>query len=654
MVKMRYITWPLLALAAMLFLVIGVNEANASPFVPTLSTALSSNAPGATADVSVTYGYGLSPSPTRSFPSSSTVFTPNGWGIPDCSGVSLASQPVPNVPGPNPCPYPMGDTTGSAISTTTFGLLNGACAVNIPVAFPGSPASTGLQNASTDTSDFLVVSAGFSNLIADTDPADGIMDGAEHWNNLLLGLGLPAPRERQVATANLFGTTIWVDAVTFNPGVLAPAALGYSTLVIVENFSPALPASPGLITDVCGLRVTLKQNGSATNLAVHRSNPTASGTYLFFLNSVSQRDADNDGFVNSLDTCPFTTNVGSPQIPGQPANGDDSEASGGDGIDGACDNNPSTFDGTDADGDVFLNRGDNCPQTYNPSQSDVLELGSPPLDGGPRNDSIGDACDLNPTLADGHYHQVLSSSPQCIGSASPFVDSDGDGWCDAEEFVLGSNPGNPASTPESLAVPTTCSDGIDNDGDGATDLADTGCQLTLHDIAWKTPATISGPANICATAGANTATYTVKIRNVTNLGDEPAQLGILINPVPGTNGSGAAVTSVSGGTVTSSGPTNTDGDADVEWSTRVLVTVKQTGNNGLTTVDFTVTFPSCSGGPNVSAADYVISIDLCHDTDIAPLGLFGAGACGAASDGGQDRNSGNDAVISKTVNDQSK
>jgi hypothetical protein len=52
-----------------------------------------------------------------------------------------------------------------------------------------------------------------------------------------------------------------------------------------------------------------------------------------------------------------------------------------------------------------------------------------------------------------------------------------------EEAALGSNPASALSTPEVLEVPGTCSDGADNDGDAATDLADSGCQLPLHDIA---------------------------------------------------------------------------------------------------------------------------------------------------------------------------
>lgn len=59
-------------------------------------------------------------------------------------------------------------------------------------------------------------------------------------------------------------------------------------------------------------------------------------------------------------------------------------------------------------------------------------------------------------------------------------DLDGDGIADGREVMEASNPNNVNSTPESLSFDaltggTTCSDAIDNDGDGSTDGADPGC-----------------------------------------------------------------------------------------------------------------------------------------------------------------------------------
>ncbi len=80
------------------------------------------------------------------------------------------------------------------------------------------------------------------------------------------------------------------------------------------------------------------------------------GKYTFGTFALGQRDADGDGYENSLDTCPLALNVGNPRITGD---GDlDS-----DGLDAVCDPNDNVAGGTnsDEDGDGYLNRQDNCP-----------------------------------------------------------------------------------------------------------------------------------------------------------------------------------------------------------------------------------------------------------------------------------------------------
>ncbi len=57
------------------------------------------------------------------------------------------------------------------------------------------------------------------------------------------------------------------------------------------------------------------------------------------------------------------------------------------------------------------------------------------------------------------------------------VDGDGDGFMDADELALGSDPADPSSTPEHAVFPETCGDAADNDLDGATDMADEGCTV---------------------------------------------------------------------------------------------------------------------------------------------------------------------------------
>jgi hypothetical protein len=61
-------------------------------------------------------------------------------------------------------------------------------------------------------------------------------------------------------------------------------------------------------------------------------------------------------------------------------------------------------------------------------------------------------------------------------------DTDNDGWSDASERRLGSDPNDAASTPEHWEVPTTdlfgpdvCHDSSDNNGDHQLDQADPNC-----------------------------------------------------------------------------------------------------------------------------------------------------------------------------------
>jgi hypothetical protein len=321
-----------------------------------------------------------------------------------------------------------------------------------------------------------------------------------------------------------------------------------------------------------------------------------------------------------------------------------------------------TFDGTDVDADSYLNRGDNCVYVANGlvvgpnNQQDLGEVtAGPAVDGGPSSDGIGDLCDLNPTVRDGHFHTALKGAPVCVGIA----DSDGDGWCDLSEGGLGSNPASSTSTPEALAVPGSCSDGADNDGDGSADLNDgaggpaapTGCQLASHDLSTRR---LNGPARVSCAGG--TYSYTLLINNPGAA--DSGEISIYLdsqpsyippagpNPAPGK--SAGSVVSISGATITGSGPINIDGDADVEWLTKAVVSVK--GSPATTDLGINVSYPavaSCSLG----TTDFVITADLCHGNDVAPLGvapLNGNCAGSATSDGGQDRNSGND-IISRSA-----
>ncbi|MDD1769695.1 MAG: hypothetical protein LUO79_01290, partial [Methanomassiliicoccales archaeon] len=69
-------------------------------------------------------------------------------------------------------------------------------------------------------------------------------------------------------------------------------------------------------------------------------------------------------------------------------------------------------------------------------------------------------------------YQFAYSNPVFV--KCPF-DRDCDGYIDFFEKLLGSDPDDAASTPESILIAGTCKDGLDNDGDTLIDAADRGC-----------------------------------------------------------------------------------------------------------------------------------------------------------------------------------
>lgn len=72
---------------------------------------------------------------------------------------------------------------------------------------------------------------------------------------------------------------------------------------------------------------------------------------------------------------------------------------------------------------------------------------------------------------------LASPSVQVALGLPVSIDGDDDGYLDAIEAALGSDPAAQASTLESVARAGSCFDGEDNDGDGATDDADPGCTV---------------------------------------------------------------------------------------------------------------------------------------------------------------------------------
>ena len=153
-----------------------------------------------------------------------------------------------------------------------------------------------------------------------------------------------------------------------------------------------------------------------------RGNP-ADGDYTFTTYVVSQRDADDDGFENSLDVCVDIANSSwNPYAP-DPAGDTDS-----DGLPNDCDPAPTTPSpassqvcpsgntGPDEDGDCLSNRQDNCPLVNGDDLSPAVTNGAD-TDG----DGIGDACDDDPETVDGARVAGCISIPVTIGSGGTGV-----------------------------------------------------------------------------------------------------------------------------------------------------------------------------------------------------------------------------------------
>jgi hypothetical protein len=314
------------------------------------------------------------------------------------------------------------------------------------------------------------------------------------------------------------------DALPNHPFAQFVSSFGWPTTVVLND--PTVAPAPSSITDFCtplSTTTTLfgttvdnectpratPPKGNCPNApttlpsattpneggVIRATNPAnnkgilGTNTHLYATYATSLRDADSDGKENQLDTCPTTSDNLNPRL------ADATNDTDGDGIANACDA-VSTPGGTDQDGDGWQNRQDNCPQFSNDPNVDS-ELDSPlPADGGPRADGIGDECDPNPTVGDGHYHVVFTLAPVCI-KASP---NGGAFYCPETMTALSASSGTPehralhqpfqmhdgagkatAIAPATGAPGQPCNDGVDNDNGGGSDGADSGCGTTDTD-----------------------------------------------------------------------------------------------------------------------------------------------------------------------------
>jgi len=285
------------------------------------------------------------------------------------------------------------------------GLLGNACNTQLPVHWD-------MLNATTDKSQTVTYEDGFKDSNGDGNP--DFIDMYPDFNDRILG---PAqPFVRQVGIADIGGTSVLEQFLIFEPGAtirgqtLDPA-LGRPIVPLLDYIGdPEAVPRPSTMTDTCSpLDITLVAFGTAEDGTVLVKNPKQAGTYTWSILLVGQRDADGDGHENTLDPCPLTADADwDPRAASAVGPGD----ADGDGLPSSCD--PDDNDANaDEDGDVYSNRGDNCPLVANGVAA-----------GGNQKDSdfdgIGDACDPNPDDGDseGEAPEVTLSQDVTITAAA--------------------------------------------------------------------------------------------------------------------------------------------------------------------------------------------------------------------------------------------
>jgi hypothetical protein len=239
------------------------------------------------------------------------------------------------------------------------------------------------------------------------------------------------------------GTTLNTPAGT----VVNDPALGYPSVTVLQAAGdPEAVPTPGPITDFC---TTLKSASTVRGVTqdnpltganeggfTYRTNPGANSTSNFTAWALSQRDADQDGIENGMDTCQLIPDPTWNPRDNDPVNDPDL-----DGIPNSCDPTPNVntnFQDHDLDG--FVNRGDNCPLVQNgfvgTNQHDT------DLDG------IGDSCDSDP-LPNGERLAVCIVNAVNVGSGGAPTPPDPQALAPCNP-----NPVIPTPTPSGSETPT--------------------------------------------------------------------------------------------------------------------------------------------------------------------------------------------------------
>jgi hypothetical protein len=414
---------PLAALVIVVGAIALVGSARADHrFDPSFSVELTQPAPQVSSELTLSFrldsGYQLS---------TAVVYLPLDWGV--VQGDQL----------------PVGTKVASTETNNTFGLINSACNLPLAITFelfnatldtsqtvslrdsddPQSIPSTSEAEPGTGGYIYTEASDGYGTPdYAEDKDGNGVLDAVDHYPDFLPAtLGDERPISRIAGVAVNAGVPRLLQFLIFAPGsrinlpdplasqaTANAAQSGYPMFMVTQDFrNPDTPHQPDPITDYCtplDMSLSFFPPDGGGGLLV---NPQ-SGSYGFTLVALGKRDADGDGYENSLDTCPFVPNAGDPRA----LNSGDVDA---DGLDTECDPNDDLLTGgtnSDEDGDGYLNRQDICPLMQVPNIFDI-----PPGEQTDEDfDDIGDACDPSPQSPDGEALVAVKTAQVVVGEAS--------------------------------------------------------------------------------------------------------------------------------------------------------------------------------------------------------------------------------------------
>lgn len=444
----QLLSWAAVAAVLAFVMVLGsIDTARAATFNPKLAVAVADPTANADSDFTATLNI---PDGDVNF-AAVISFIPRNWGV--VTGDEI----------------PIGDKVGELRADSVLGLANGACNTQLPVVFE-------MLNAGIDTTDtvpFTDEDENNTNDFADDADGNGIFDGIDRYpdflNRVFEGL---QPIRRSAGVTPVAGIPILLEFLVFAPGTVvdedlpSDEGLGYPSVTVLQNIgdTEATPA-PSIINDFCTPLATQNTSYGKTESGAQSFVNPGDGTAKFTVIGLGQRDADGDGYENSLDTCAQVPNIGNPRV----TNDGDLDS---DGLDAACDPNDNVLGGTnsDEDNDGYQNRQDNCPLDPNGEEEDNQHDSDL--------DTIGDACDPNPDDADaqGTYTAAQPVADITIGSGGTELGAAPDeavcefcwrdGWVPNFDGGTSGGASSDATTPPAASGSAPAASATPDDGDG--------------------------------------------------------------------------------------------------------------------------------------------------------------------------------------------